>query len=141
MAGANMFIASSKICFIEVNDISGCRDALSQLLGPVKLHLEELVIERCSDFLSRGSLHFSPLAAVSHLRVSNPLIQLADLSELTSVSAAKHVYKLLLGCNCVKAVCFFMLHGSMVQLYCFSKQTSKSRNSTCAVQTIAFHMV
>ena len=77
--------------------LSACRDALSQLLGPVKMHLEELVIERCSDFLSRGTLHFSPLAAVSRLRVSNPLIQVADLSEPPSTSAAKHNYKLLLG--------------------------------------------
>ncbi|KAL3136894.1 hypothetical protein ABBQ32_006503 [Trebouxia sp. C0010 RCD-2024] len=45
------------------------RDALAQLLGPVKLALEELVIERCSDFLSMGTLHFSPLASVSRLRV------------------------------------------------------------------------
>lgn len=47
-----------------------CRDALSQLLGSVKLHLEELVIERCSDFLSMGTLHFSPLASVSRLKVN-----------------------------------------------------------------------
>ena len=45
---------------------------MAQLLGPVKLALEELVIERCSDFLSMGTLHFSPLASLSRLRVSPP---------------------------------------------------------------------
>ena len=80
---------------------SACRDALSQLLGPVKLHLEELVIERCSDFLSWGTLHFSPLAAVSRLRVGNPVVQVADLSEPANTSAAKHAC---LGRKLIKAV-------------------------------------
>ena len=47
-----------------------CRDALLQLLGPVKLHLEELVVERCTDFLSTGIHHFSPLAGLSRLKVT-----------------------------------------------------------------------
>ena len=46
-----------------------CRDALSQLLAPVKLHLEELVVERCTDFLSMGIRHFLPLASLSRLKV------------------------------------------------------------------------
>lgn len=72
MAQTDLFRVSEAYS-IKVHDLPTCRDALSQLLAPVKLHLEELVIERCSDFLSRGTLHFSPMAAVSRLRVSNPL--------------------------------------------------------------------
>lgn len=68
----------------------------------MKLHLEELVIERCSDFLSRGTLHFSPLAAVSRLKVSNPLTQVANLSEAASIFAAKHAYKLLLAVSVLR---------------------------------------
>ncbi|DBA72783.1 TPA: hypothetical protein ACH3X2_010173 [Trebouxia sp. C0005] len=45
------------------------RDALSQLLGPVQVHLEELVVERCSDFLSMSIHHFAPLASLSRLKV------------------------------------------------------------------------
>ena len=98
---------------------------MSQLLGPVKLHLEELVIERCSDFLSRGVLHFSPLAAVSRLRVSNPLLQVADLSGLASISAAKHAYRLLLAVK-VSRHDYLRLHvvWHHVTAVLLSKQTS-----------------
>ena len=65
-------VQASLACLVSA-DVSvcwSCRDALSQLLGPVKLHLEELVVERCTDFLSVGVHHFSPLASLSRLKVS-----------------------------------------------------------------------
>ena len=41
-----------------------------QLLSPVKFALEELVVERCSDFLSAGMHHFTPLASLTRLKAS-----------------------------------------------------------------------
>lgn len=48
-----------------------CRDALVQLLALLRVHLEELVVERCSDFLSVGIHHFTPLATLTRLKVRN----------------------------------------------------------------------
>ena len=62
----------------------------------MKLHLEELVIERCSDFLSMGTLHFSPLASVSRLKVSFACSAL-PLTELAIVSFGKQEPKQLPG--------------------------------------------
>ena len=43
-----------------------------QLLAPLRVHLEELVVERCSDFLSVGMHHFTPLATLTRLKVCLP---------------------------------------------------------------------
>lgn len=78
-----------------VQAVADCRDALIHLLAPVKVHLEELVVERCSDFLSIGMHHFSPLASLTRLKVQHTLSTMQHIMKPNGLAMAYcvHAYR------------------------------------------------